>query len=76
MHPSLQKYHFSLRLKITLLFLMLVIVMMAAVGYIFAVREFGLGKEQMTVRMEGLANDIAAMPLSTTMSSTWCCGRA
>jgi len=61
MHPSLQKYHFSLRLKITLLFLMLVIVMMATIGYLFTVRELDLRKEQMKVRMERLANNIAAI---------------
>ena len=61
MHHPLPKYNFSLRLKITLLFLMLVIVMMATIGYIFTVRELDLSKEQMKVSMERLANNIAAI---------------
>jgi len=52
---------FSLRLKIAGFFLLLVILMMAAVGYVFTIRELNLRKEQIKVRIERLANNIAAI---------------
>jgi serine phosphatase RsbU (regulator of sigma subunit)/HAMP domain-containing protein len=61
MKQPVKKYKFSLRLKITLLFLLLVIVMMATVGYIFTIRELNLRKEQMALGMERLANNIATI---------------
>ena len=57
----IKPFKFSLRLKITLLFLLLVIGMMVTVGYIFTVRELNLRKEQMKVSMERLANNMATI---------------
>ena len=54
-------FKISLKLKITLVFLLLVIAMMTTVGYIFTIRELNLRKEQVKVRIERLANNIATI---------------
>ncbi|MBN2010169.1 SpoIIE family protein phosphatase [candidate division KSB1 bacterium] len=55
------KLRISLKIKITFLFLMLVLGMMAAVTYIFTIREMNLRAEQVSLRMERLANNIATI---------------
>ena len=56
-----KNFKISLRLKIASLFLLLVIAMMAAVTYIFTIRELNLRVEQVKLRMERLANNIATI---------------
>jgi serine phosphatase RsbU (regulator of sigma subunit)/HAMP domain-containing protein len=51
----------SLKFKIALVFTMLVIVMMGAVTYIFTIRELDLRVEQVKLRMERLAQNIATI---------------
>ena len=58
---NLNNLRISLKLKIAFVFLFQVIVMMTIVGYIFTVREMNLRKEQMNVRIERLANNIATI---------------
>lgn len=54
-------FKFSLKLKIALPFILLVIVIMATVTYIFTIRELNLRVQQVTLRMERLANNIATI---------------
>ncbi|MBN2093172.1 SpoIIE family protein phosphatase [candidate division KSB1 bacterium] len=51
----------SLKFKIAFSFIFLVIIMMATITYIFTIRELNLRVEQMKVRMERLANNIATI---------------
>lgn len=59
----------SLRLKILIPFLALVIVMMITVTYIFTIRELNLRREQVKLRMEQLANNIAT--IRTVETEDW-----
>ncbi|MCU0643406.1 MAG: SpoIIE family protein phosphatase [bacterium] len=61
MKINLKDIRISLKLKITLVFLLLVMVMMITVGYIFTIRELNLRKEQVNLRIERLANNIATI---------------
>lgn len=61
MQRPAKKFRFSLRLKIILPFLLLVVVIMTTVGYIYTVRELNLRREQMALRIGRLANNIAAV---------------
>lgn len=54
-------HRISLRLKIILLFLLLVFVIMTTFGYISTVRELDIRKMEMKLRIERLANNIAAI---------------
>ena len=55
------KFKVSLKLKIIFVFVLLVILMMAAVTYIFTIRELSLRVAQVALRMERLANNIASI---------------
>lgn len=61
MKSPFERIKFSLKLKIGLLFVLLVIVMMGVVTYIFSIREANLRVEQVKLRMERLANNIATI---------------
>ncbi|HEX9974151.1 MAG TPA: SpoIIE family protein phosphatase [bacterium] len=61
MKIDLKDFRISLKLKIAVVFLLLVIVMMITVGYIFTIRELNLRKEQVNLRIERLANNIATI---------------
>ncbi len=61
MKSSLKNFKISLKLKIASVFLLLVVVMMTTVGYIFTIRELNLRKEQVKLRIERLANNIATI---------------
>ncbi len=61
MNRLLKNFRFSLKIKIALVFLLLVFVMMITVGYIFTIRELNLQVEQVKVRMERLARNIATI---------------
>ena len=54
-------FKISLKFKIALVFTLLVIVMMGAVTYIFTIRELDLRVEQVKLRMERLAQNIATI---------------
>ncbi|MFZ5516164.1 MAG: SpoIIE family protein phosphatase [Candidatus Zhuqueibacterota bacterium] len=54
-------FTFGLKLKIALSFILLVIVIMATVTYIFTIRELSLRVQQVKLRMERLANNIATI---------------
>ncbi len=54
-------FKISLKLKFALIFTLLVIVMMGAVTYIFTIRELNLRVEQVKLRMEKLAQNIATI---------------
>jgi len=56
-----KNFKISLKLKIAFMFVLLVVVMMAIVGYIFTVREQNLRVEQVKERMERLARNIATI---------------
>jgi len=56
-----QIFKVGLRLKIAFAFLFLVITMMITVTYIFTIRELDLRVEQVKLRMERLANNIATI---------------
>jgi len=58
---ALKNFRISLKLKIAVVFVLLVVVMMAIVGYIFTVRELNLRVEQVKERMERLARNIATI---------------
>jgi serine phosphatase RsbU (regulator of sigma subunit)/HAMP domain-containing protein len=55
------KFKVSLKIKIILAFVLLVILMMATVTYTFTIRELALRVEQVKLRMERLANNIATI---------------
>ncbi len=57
----MKRFKFSLRLKIALAFLLLVVVMISTAGYIFTIRELNLRVEQVKERMERLARNIATI---------------
>lgn len=61
MSPISKNLKFSLKIKIAFTFLMLVIVVMVTVTYIFTIREINLRVEQVKLRMERLANNIATI---------------
>jgi len=61
MFESIKNFKFSLKYKIAFLFILLVIVMMAVVTYIYTIRELNLRVEQVKLRMERLANNIATI---------------
>lgn len=61
MKRPILKFRISLKVKIAFFFLLLVILMMGTVGYIFTIRELNLRKEQVKLRMERLANNIATI---------------
>ncbi len=61
MKKYLKNLKISLRLKIASLFLLLVIVMMVTVTYIYTIRELNLRVEQVKLRMERLAQNIATI---------------
>lgn len=63
------KFKISLQLKIIFAFVLLVILMMAAVTYIFTIRELSLRVEQVKLRMERLANNIAT--IRTVEANDW-----
>ncbi|MBN1782815.1 SpoIIE family protein phosphatase [bacterium] len=52
---------FSLRFKIAIPFVIMVFTIMASVTYIFTIREMTLRSEQVKLRMERLANNIATI---------------
>ncbi|MCI0515671.1 SpoIIE family protein phosphatase [candidate division KSB1 bacterium] len=61
MIPILKKYKISLKFKIAFAFILLVLAMMSTVTYIFAYRENRSRLEQVKLRMERLANNIATI---------------
>lgn len=61
MKRPILKFRISLKVKIAFFFLLLVVLMMGTVGYIFTIRELNLRKEQVALRMERLANNIATI---------------
>ncbi|MBD3289146.1 SpoIIE family protein phosphatase [candidate division KSB1 bacterium] len=61
MRNPFDRLKISLRFKIAIPFLFLVIAMMGTVAYIFTIRELDLRVEQVKLRMEQLANNIATI---------------
>ncbi|UCE05535.1 MAG: SpoIIE family protein phosphatase [bacterium] len=61
MKLPLKNFKISLKLKIAFVFLLLVIAMMITVGYMFTIRELNLRVEQVKLRMERLAQNIATI---------------
>jgi serine phosphatase RsbU (regulator of sigma subunit)/HAMP domain-containing protein len=61
MIPILKKCKISLKFKIAFAFILLVLAMMSTVTYIFAYRENRSRLEQVKLRMERLANNIATI---------------
>ena len=61
MRNPFDRFKISLRFKIAIPFLFLVIAMMGAVTYIFTLRELDLRVDQVKLRMEQLANNIATI---------------
>ncbi|MBN1350635.1 SpoIIE family protein phosphatase [candidate division KSB1 bacterium] len=57
----MKKLKISLKFKIAFLFILLVVIMMTTVTYIFTIRERNLRLEQVKLRMERLANNIATI---------------
>jgi len=57
----MKNFKFSIKLKISFSIVLLVIVMMGLMTYIFTIRELNLRVEQMKLRMERLANNIATI---------------
>lgn len=55
------KFKVSLKIKIVLAFVLLVILMMATVTYVFSIRELAQRVDQEKLRMERLANNIATI---------------
>lgn len=61
MNLPMKKLKISLKFKIAFLFILLVVIMMTTVTYIFTIRERNLRLEQVKLRMERLANNIATI---------------
>lgn len=61
MSRLLKHFRFSLKLKIALAFLLLVVAMMVTAGYFFTIRELNLRVDQVKDRMERLARNIATI---------------
>ena len=61
MNVFFKNLQISLKFKIAFFVVLLVIVMMGTVTYIFTIREITLRKEQVKLRMERLANNIATI---------------
>lgn len=58
---GLRKRKFSLKYKIAFAFMLLVVIVMATVTYFFTIRELGLRVNEVELRMERLANNIASI---------------
>jgi serine phosphatase RsbU (regulator of sigma subunit)/HAMP domain-containing protein len=58
---NLRKHRFSLKYKIAFTFMLLVVIVMATVTYLFTIRELGLRVNQVELRMERLANNLASI---------------
>ena len=56
-----QSFGFSLKYRITFVIVFLIFIMMVTVTYIFTIRELGLRVDQVNLRMERLANNIATI---------------
>ena len=61
MNINFKDIKISLKLKISSLFILLVIAIMATVTYYFTIRELNLRVQQVKLRMERLANNIATI---------------
>lgn len=64
-----QKQYFSLRYKMAIQMVILVVAIMLVVTYIFTIQERDMRKEQVDLRMERLANNIAS--IRTVETTNW-----